>query len=224
MPSKYEKNYTDKGYLMKYQKGTNIIPYKKWVLQFRIELSEIEPLIWRRILVPTNYNFWDLHVAVQDSLGWSDYHLHHFEIKGKGKKKLVRIGIPDIERFYDLPEVYPGWEIPVLQHYNDLGVTGKYLYDYGDSWWHSIQLEGYLFKNKNLKYPLCIDGERACPPEDCGGISGYYELLETLSNPEDEDYEDTRIWVGKNWDAEKFDKNNIKFMNPFKRWETAFFE
>ena len=209
---------------MKYQKGTNITPYKKWVLQFRIELPEIEPLIWRRILVPANYNFWDLHVAVQDSMGWLDYHLHHFEIKGKGKKKVERIGIPDFERLYDLPEVYPGWEIPVLQYYNDLGVAAKYLYDYGDSWWHSIQLEGYLFKNKNLKYPLCIDGERACPPEDCGGISGYYELLETLSNPEDEDYEDMKVWVGIDWNAEKFDKSKIKFMNPFKRWETAFLE
>jgi hypothetical protein len=222
MPSKYEKNYTDDGYLMKYHKDPNVSPYKNWVLQFKFELPEIEPLIWRRILVPTNYNFWDLHVAVQDSMGWLDYHLHHFEIKGKGKRKEERIGIPDFDRFDDLPEVYPGWEIPVLSYYNDLGVTAKYLYDYGDSWWHKIQLEGYLLKNKKFKYPLCIDGERACPPEDCGGTSGYYELLATLSNPEDEDYEDMKIWVGENWNAEKFDKNKIEFMNPFKRWENAF--
>lgn len=222
MPSKYEKNYTDNGYLMNYQKGTNVAPYKNWILQFKIELSEIKPLVWRRILVPTDYNFWDLHVAIQDSMGWLDYHLHHFEIKGKGKKKEEKIGIPDFERLDDLPEVYPGWEIPVLQYYNDLGVRARYLYDYGDSWWHTIQLEGYLVKEKKLKYPICIDGERSCPPEDCGGISGYYEMLKTLSNPEDEDYEDMKTWVGKNWNSEKFDKDKIKFMNPFKRWENAF--
>ena len=222
MPSKYEKNYTDDGYLMNYQKGTNVAPYKNWILQFKIELSEIKPLVWRRILVPTDYNFWDLHVAIQDSMGWLDYHLHHFEIKGKGKKKEEKIGIPDFERLDDLPEVYPGWEIPVLQYYNDLGVRARYLYDYGDSWWHTIQLEGYLVKEKNLKYPICIDGERSCPPEDCGGVSGYYEMLKTLSNPEDEDYEDMKTWVGKNWNSEKFDKDKIKFMNPFKRWENAF--
>ena len=93
MTSKYEKNYSDNGYLMYYKKGVNISPYKKWVLQFKIELPEILALIWRRILVPSDYNFWDLHVATQDSMGWLDYHLHHFEIKGKGKRKEERIVI-----------------------------------------------------------------------------------------------------------------------------------
>ena len=130
MTSKYEKNYSDNGYLMYYKKGVNISPYKKWVLQFKIELPEILALIWRRILVPSDYNFWDLHVAIQDSMGWLDYHLHHFEIKGKGKRKEERIGIPDFERFEDLPEVIPGWEIPVINYFNDLGVVAKYLYDY----------------------------------------------------------------------------------------------
>ncbi len=134
MPSKYQKNYTKNGYLMNYKKGEKSLPHKNCVLQFKIELPEILPLIWRRILVPSDYNFWDLHVAIQDSMGWLDYHLHHFEIKGKGKKKEERIGITDFDRFDDLPEVFPGWEIPVLNYFNDLGVTAKYLYDYGDSW------------------------------------------------------------------------------------------
>ncbi|MBN1664447.1 MAG: plasmid pRiA4b ORF-3 family protein [Deltaproteobacteria bacterium] len=67
----------------------------------KIELNDIEPLIWRRILVPSEYNLWDLHVAIQDAMGWLDCHLHHFEIKGKGKKKEERIGIPDFDRFDD---------------------------------------------------------------------------------------------------------------------------
>lgn len=223
MKSKYEKNFTDRGYTMNYKKGENLSPFKNWVLQFKIELPEILPLIWRRILVPSDYNFWDLHVAIQDSMGWLDYHLHYFEIKGKGKKKEERIGIPDFDRFSDdLPEVFPGWEIPVLNFFNDLGVTSKYLYDYGDSWWHTVQLEGYLFKEKKIKYPICIAGERACPPEDCGGEPGYYEMLKTLSEPDNDDYEDMRTWVGENWDSEKFEKGEIKFHNPYKRWENAF--
>ena len=222
MPSIYEKNYTDNGYRMNYKKDEYRISNKNRVLQFKIELSETNPLIWRRILVPSDYNFWDLHVAIQDSMGWLDYHLHHFEIKSKGKQKEVKIGIPDFDRSSDLPEVFPGWEIPVIQYFNDLGVVARYLYDYGDSWWHSIKLEGYLAKEKKLKYPTCINGELACPPEDCGGVPGYYELLETLSNPDDEEHQDMKTWIGDDWNSEYFKKQDIKFMNPYKRWEIAF--
>ncbi len=222
MPSEYEKNFSDQGYLMNYRKGVKVTPFKNRVLQFKVELTEIWPVIWRRILVPSDYNFWDLHVAIQDSMGWLDYHLHHFEIKGKGKKKEARIGIPDFDRFEELPEIFPGWEIPVLNYFNDLGVRAKYLYDFGDSWWHEVQLEGYLVRKNKGQYPICIDGERACPPEDCGGEHGYCELLGILSNPENEDYEEMRTWVGKNWNPDSFDKRAIKFDNPYKRWENAF--
>lgn len=224
MKSKYDRNFTKNGYIMKYEKGMSVAPYKNWVLQFRIELPEILPLIWRRILVPSDYNFWDLHVAIQDSMGWLDYHLHHFEIKGKGKRVEDRIGIPDFDRFDEIPEVFPGWEIPVLNYYSDLGITARYQYDYGDSWWHTVQLEGYHFKEPKCKYPVCIDGARACPPEDCGGGNGYYEMLKTLSNPEAEEYEEMRMWVGKDWDSEKFEKDAVKFDNPYKRWRGAFLE
>jgi hypothetical protein len=222
MASKYEKNYTDNGYLMKYIKGESYTPFINRVLEFKIELMETNPLIWRKIVVPSDYNFWDLHVAIQDSMGWLDYHLHHFEIKGKGKQKTARIGIPDFYRTGDLPEVYPGWEIPIVHYFNDLGVSAQYLYDYGDSWWHFITLEGYLLKQKNIKYPICIGGEMACPPEDCGGVPGYYELLQILSNPDDEEYEETKTWVGKAWNPETFSIEDVQFMNPHKRWENAF--
>ncbi|MFP4165265.1 MAG: plasmid pRiA4b ORF-3 family protein [Chitinispirillaceae bacterium] len=224
MASRYEKNYTESGYRMNYRKDISAAPYKNRVLQFRIEIPEILPLIWRRILVPSDYNFWDLHVAIQDSMGWLDYHLHHFRIKAKGGKKERRIGIPDFERFEELPEIYPGWEIPVLQYFNDLGVRAAYLYDYGDSWWHNVTLEGYLIREKNEEYPVCIAGERACPPEDCGGVPGYYDMLKTLSDPDDEEYEDTKAWVGKDWSSERFNREGIVFCNPHKRWVGAFLE
>ncbi|NLD79875.1 MAG: Plasmid pRiA4b ORF-3-like protein [Deltaproteobacteria bacterium ADurb.Bin151] len=222
MKLRYEKNYTDRGYLLNYKKLPNIGYYKNRLLQFKIELNDISPLIWRRILVPPDYNFWDLHVAIQDAMGWFDYHLHHFEIKGKGKRKTESIGIPDFDRFEDSQEIYPGWEIPVLNYFNDLGIQARYIYDYGDSWTHTVTLEGYLIKERGVKYPVCIDGARACPPEDCGGDSGYYRLLDVLANPADLEYEDLKTWVGEGWDPEKFDKKAIVFDLPYKRWRKAF--
>ncbi len=76
MKNKYDKNFTENGYLMVYKKGRKNTAPKNCVLQFRIELNGIFPLIWRRILVPTDYNLWDLHVAIQDAMGWTDSHLH----------------------------------------------------------------------------------------------------------------------------------------------------
>lgn len=224
MKSRFDKNYTEQGYLMKYVKDekTASLNYQNKVLQFKIELPEILPLIWRRIHIPSDYNFWDLHVAIQNAMGWQNYHAHHFEIKGKHKHEITRIGLPDFDQEDDNFIVDPGWEIPLFQFYNELGVASKYLYDYGDQWWHTVQLEGYMYKEPKVKYPICIDGARACPPEDCGGERGYYDLLKTLANPEDEEYEQMRTWIGENWNPEYFDKYSIKFENPKKNWENAF--
>ncbi|MBN1186834.1 MAG: plasmid pRiA4b ORF-3 family protein [Bacteroidales bacterium] len=88
------------------------------------------------------------------------------------------------------------------------------------SWKTFIKFEYFL--KKIVKYPICIAGELACPPEDCGGIPGYYELLEILSNPDAEEYEDIKTWIGEEWNPQKFKMQDIKFMNPYKRWENAF--
>ena len=224
MAGKFDRNFTEEGYLMKYKKGVAVAPYKNWVLQFRVELSGVLPLIWRRILVPSDYNFWDLHVAIQDAMGWQDRHLHHFEIKGKGKRKEEKIGIPDFEQNTGYSVISPGWEIAVMNYFNDLGATARYLYDYGDSWQHSVQLEGYLFRTKACRYPVCVGGERACPPEDCGGEYGYCALLKTLSNPKNEDYEMIKIWVGEDWRPDKFDPCHVVFTKPIDRWKRAFLE
>lgn len=224
MSSKYDKNFTDRGYILKYEKPRHVTYLNNQVFQFKIELQEITPTIWRRIQVPSNYNFWDLHVAIQDAMGWQDSHLHHFEMKGKGKQKAIHIGIPDFDRMDDLESVFPGWEIPVFMYFKELGVEAKYLYDYGDSWTHTVKLEGYIFKEKEMKYPVCIGGERACPPEDCGGVHGYYNVVKTLSDPANEDFEDMKVWVGKDWNPDWFYKDLIRFDDPYKRWKKAFLE
>ena len=225
MPGKYDKNFTKKGYLMKYEKMQLYSELKNQVWQFRIELLEIEPAIWRRIQVPSDYNFWDLHVAVNDAMGWLDYHLHHFEIKGKSKSKEVHIGIPDFDQISDdMPEVYPGWEIWMGAYFNALGIEAKYLYDYGDDWHHSVKLEGYMYNEKSLKYPVCIDGARACPPEDCGGIDGYYRMLEILKDPSDPGHEEMKIWAGEDYNPDHFNPGEVSFDKPYKRWKGAFLD
>lgn len=225
MTGKYDKNFTEQGYLMNYHHVKKKSPWKNYVLQFVVTLKDVDPPVWRKIQVPTDYNFWELHVAIQDSMGWRDYHLHHFEIKGKGKKKKVRIGIPDFNGFIDDEhEVYPGWEIAVLDHFNELGVRADYIYDYGDDWNHRVLLEGYIFREKGNVYPRCIGGARECPPEDCGGVSGYDDLLLILKDKNHELYEQYSAWVGGNYNPERFDLKSIQFDDPYKRWVNAFLQ
>ena len=222
MGSIYQKNHTERGYLMNYRTSTHIPLLKNQVFQFYIEMDGITPKIWRRIQVPGYYNFWDLHVAIQDAMGWLDCHLHEFSIRGKGKRKNVLIGIPDFELMDELEEVFPGWEIPMHIYFNDLGIEATYLYDYGDSWMHRVKLEGYMHKEKGVKYPICVGGERACPPEDCGSVPGYYDVLNALADPKHPDHQVMKMWTGGDYDPEIFKPEAVNFDNPYKRWKNAF--
>ncbi len=196
----------------------------KRVYQFKITLKGINPPIWRRILVPENYNFWDLHVAIQDAMGWLDCHLHVFCIRRKHAHKVTEIGIPNEDIYGDEPVFLPGWEIPISRYFSDLGEACNYEYDFGDSWKHEVLLEGLLIREKGQKYPKCLDGERACPPEDCGSVPGYYNLLEILSDTSTEEYEEMVSWLGGKYKPEKFNPEKVKFDNPKKRWRQAFTE
>ena len=166
---------------------------KHLIYQFKIVLLEISPPIWRRIQVPATYSFWDLHVALQDAMGWFDYHLHAFHISKLHKRKPVEIGIPGDEIAGQL--VLPGWEIPIFEYFIEPGKTALYHYDFRDSWKHEILFEGVLVKEKGEKYPRCIAGERACPPEDCGGTPGYSNLLEIIGDSSHSEYQETIDWL-----------------------------
>jgi hypothetical protein len=198
------------------------------VLQFRIELIEIEPTIWRRIQVPSKYTFWDLHVAVQDSMGWLDYHLHRFHVKMPHKKKAMEIGIPSDD--FDDVDFLPGWEIEITDYFTEPGKSAFYEYDFGDGWDHNILLEAILLKEDGVSYPRCIAGERACPPEDCGGVSGYYDLIKILKNPKHREYSDYIDWLeghAKNYhpyDPDHFSPEDVEFWDPKKRWKMAFLD
>ena len=194
------------------------------VYQFTISLKDITPTIWRRILVPENYSFWDLHVAIQDSMGWLDYHLHVFRIRRKHGHKVMEIGLPIEDDFDDEPEILPGWQYSIDAYFTDIGMKCDYEYDFGDGWQHEILFEGILLREKGQKYPKCIGGARACPPEDCGGVHGYQELLKIISDPENDDYDEMMTWLGGKFNPEEFIPEKIKFDNPNIRWKKAFTE
>lgn len=197
----------------------------KLIYQFRVELLEIEPSIWRRIQVPASYSFWDLHVAIQDSMGWLDYHLHEFHVKRPHTRKMVEIGIPDTGADRN---ILAGWEVPISAYFVEPGATATYNYDFGDGWHHKVLLEGILLADASLKYPVCVGGERACPPEDCGGMPGYERLLKVLSKPRTGEYADTVAWLkghAKNYypyQPDHFVPGAVEFWNPAKRWKIAF--
>ncbi len=190
----------------------------KNVYQFKITLKESNPPIWRRIQVPENYSFWDLHVAIQDAMGWYDCHLHEFRFKSPGENgKEVCIGIPFED---DYEKVQKGWNVKIITIFNLVDET-VYLYDFGDGWKHTVKLEKILPSEPGTKYPVCIDGERACPPEDIGGIGGYYLLLEILSNTKHPQHKDMKEWLGRKLYPDSFNCIDVKFDDPKKRLKLA---
>lgn len=196
-------------------------PFKK-VYQFKVTLKGIRPPIWRRIQVPGNYSFWDLHVAIQDAMGWFDCHLHSFEMINPKTGFREEIGLPDDDFGAFDRDVIPGWERPISRYFTPENSKSLYIYDFGDDWRHEISLEKILSPEKGIPYPRCIKGKRACPPEDCGGPWGYGEMLVTLSDPEHEDYEDTVEWLGEVFDPEYFDPAEIHFQDPEERRKMTF--
>lgn len=155
-----------------------------FVYQFRITLEESDPPIWRRIQVPGNFNFRQLHLAIQEAMGWEssefDYHLHQFEMVHPRTSKKVSIGIPDEDGFSD-SHVLSEKRVKIGNYFTLSNNKANYEYDFGDGWEHEILLEDILLAVVNERYPICVAGERACPPEDCGGIY-CYENLRTRSN------------------------------------------
>jgi hypothetical protein len=193
------------------------MPTPQIIYQFKITLFDTDPVIWRRIQVPEIYTFWDLHVAIQSAMGWEDYHLHMFRI-GK-RSEIIIIGNPIDNDFDDDENTFNGWETEVSCFLNTPGDVAIYEYDMGDGWLHEILLEGVFLKEKGVKYPRCIGGARACPPEDCGGTEGFEYMLEVLASPKHPEYKNVIDWLGKEYDPEKFALEAIKFANPKTRWK-----
>ncbi len=184
------------------------------VYQFRIELQEIKPRIWRRIQVPETYTFWDLHVAIQVSMGWTDSHLHEFVIKNPKTGRKINIGFPDEDFGRKVSE---SWKKSIIDFFSLENPKAEYTYDFGDDWQHIVMLEEILPRGKGVKYPLCVDGGRACPPEDCGGSHGYENFLEIIMDPKHEEHDSMLDWAGGAFNPEHFDCKEVVFDNPSER-------
>ncbi|MFN2315317.1 MAG: plasmid pRiA4b ORF-3 family protein [Gemmatimonadales bacterium] len=113
---------------------------KRSTLEFTVTLLEVEPPVWRRIEVPASYTFWDLHVAIQDAMGWLDYHLHLFRVRDDITGATAEIGIPNPDPFLGDPAWLPGWEVPVTGYLDEPGDRATYEYDFGDGWVHEVEL------------------------------------------------------------------------------------
>ena len=184
----------------------------KKIYQLKISMKGITPQIWRRIQVPENYTFLDLHEAIQAAMNWEDYHLHEFEMQNPKTGALDRIGT-ESDGYDDFADesLVPENKAKISEYFTLENKDALYTYDFGDNWQVKVRLEKILPKKEGVEYPICTAGKRAAVPEDIGGIWGYEDMLEILKDPEHEDYEDTVAWLGKDFDPEYFDPKDVSF-------------
>jgi hypothetical protein len=171
------------------------------ILEIKITLQEVKPTVWRTIAIDVQASLEDLHQAIQLSMGWQFAHLYAFSIVGKRGRVTERYSSNDFQ--------LDGTESTEKTKLADLVEAGvkefQYEYDFGDSWEHTIKILGALkAPEAGKKYPICLDGAMACPPEDCGGTPGYENLMAVMSNPKDPEYKEMKEWLGKKFDPTKF--------------------
>ncbi|MGC9372903.1 MAG: plasmid pRiA4b ORF-3 family protein [Thermovirgaceae bacterium] len=178
--------------------------------QLRIQLLEIEPQIWRRFVVPADITLDRLHDVIQIVMGWTDSHLHEFII---GKKRYSEY-TESKEDGLECGRYIFGKLV------RRRGRTIRYRYDFGDGWEHELVLENNWYFNSKLRIEVaCLAGERACPPEDVGGVYGYYEFCKALKDPGHEDHETYVTWSGGDYDSERFDVDSVNWeLMKYLRW------
>ena len=187
------------------------------VLTFKVTLRGIKPPIWRRVEVTSDASMWDLHVAIQDSMGWLDSHLHEFLQMGP-RKLALRVGIPGDDDFDEPPA--PGWVVPAVDFFTLAHRKALYTYDFGDNWEHDVTLEGVrpVARTENSDdWPLCNGGRRCCPPEDVGGVQSYEEFVAAATNPLHIDHKEVIVWLGGPFDPEEFDATDVFFTDATAR-------
>jgi len=167
----------------------------KKIYQLEIVLKDYNPKIWRRILINSDILLVDFHRIIQTTMGWTNSHLH-----------LFNDGIDYYSpREFEVEETKDSRTVKLSEIFNLEKQCLQYQYDFGDFWEHEIYLEKIIENDEIHQIPCCIDGERSCPPEDCGGTFGYEELLIVMSDKKHEEYKETKTWVGRNFKPEFFD-------------------
>lgn len=172
-------------------------------LQLHIELRGAKPKIWRRVLVPESITLAKLHAVIQAVFGWSGGHLHEFQV---GEE---RFGTPDPE--YDAFGEVRSERTTRLASALGGARTMNYVYDFGDNWQHRIKVEKTLPPAPAGTLPMCVAGANATPPDDCGGIYGYYDFVAALSDPNHPEHAEMTEWIGRPWDPAAFDLETANF-------------
>ena len=167
---------------------------KTKIFELEIVLEEVEPLVRRRVQVPGEVSLAVLHEVVQSAMGWTNSHLHEFEIDGQ------RYGIPDWDD-QDVTDEAKGKLFRLVGQGDRFG----YLYDFGDNWAHQLSVEKIIDPEPGVRYPRCVSGQGACPPEDVGGPWGYEEFMTVLANPSHPEHDERLEWVGGSFDPHHFD-------------------
>ena len=169
------------------------------VYQLKITLRDIRPPVWRRVQVK-DCTLAKLHDIIQTVMGWTESHLHAFEIGGEQYGEPDPMGMMEYrsERSTRLSQV-------VARGHKKF----TYVYDFGDNWEHVIEVEKELPPEPGARYPRCVAGKRASPPEDCGGAWGYADFLAAIRNPAHEEHEEMLEWVGGEFDPEAFDPDDV---------------
>jgi hypothetical protein len=175
-------------------------------LQFKITLVDSIPVVNRTIQVPSDYNFFQFHMAIQGAFGWNDLHLFQFFEKNWIEDTLI--GIPTRE---DDAPVQDARSIRINTVFKKAKARYSYIYDFGDGWLHEIILEKII--KEPIYTPFCIEANNACPPEDVGGIGGYQELLSAFDDNNKKEIKRYNTWIGlekgENWDPNYCSRREI---------------
>jgi Plasmid pRiA4b ORF-3-like protein len=169
----------------------------------RIELRDSNPVIWRQVEVPTSITLKVLHNVIQAAMGWFDYHLWEFTI---GER---RYGLPTDEDWGTEPRIDAA-KVRLREVLRPRRTTIDYLYDFGDSWEHRLTVTHIRAGDPDLSYPRYITGEHNAPPEDCGGIPGFYQMLDAAADPNHPDHAEAKEWLD-DYVLDTFDELPIKY-------------
>jgi hypothetical protein len=171
------------------------------IYQIQVLLQYSKPPIWRRVLVRSDTRLDQMHEIIQAVMGWKDSHLHQF---------IFGNDYYSYHQFVDFRDIFDSRKFKLNDFMKVKGDKLFYEYDFGDLWEHTLLLEKILEADPRVQYPTCIKGVRACPPENIGGLWGYYEFLEALANPEHDMHDEYIEWFGDGFDPEAFDQEGVK--------------
>jgi Plasmid pRiA4b ORF-3-like protein len=167
------------------------------IVTLTISLDHAEPRVWRRLEVPADYSFDRLHPTLNAAMGWLDLHLHEFEVDG--------------ERYSDGVDMSAEADATLSEADLVIGVVARsgalriaYWYDFGDDWWHTVEIEAVRPAEEGAFYPRCTGGSGACPPEDCGGPPGFDEFKRAIADPGHPEHEELLAWYGGEFDPGEF--------------------